>query len=211
MPAESKKLRVARPKETQHATFSNESATPGATGVQPPPLKGLARKVLDRNMHRNPSATPPQKQRNFQAENHSEKLRCNLGITETDLQSRRNVSGKPNWNDLPDPSKATQLVNNEVLTAIRQGQPVPVHLGLVNSWVFWARDEQARGKLRSEGCKVPIYTLGELIDLNKIIDKLSDNDLKNIHETKARFVGKVTNSRATNLEEVKHDQSNRNN
>ncbi len=45
---------------------------------------------------------------------------------------------------------------------IRAGGKVPVWSDALSEWLWWARDEEARQQLLSEGCEVVIYTLGEL-------------------------------------------------
>lgn len=64
MTSESQLLRVACPREMQHATNQPNSATDNATSTQQPGLKALAQHVIGRNTLRNSSATNPPNERN---------------------------------------------------------------------------------------------------------------------------------------------------
>ncbi len=76
--------------------------------------------------------------------------------------------------------------NQEAMDAIKAGYPVHVWLGIVNEWGWWVRGEAEREKLLAEGCKLPIYTLGELA----VIVNMSDQAVKNMHALK-RDMGAV--------------------
>jgi len=73
--ANAEKLRVAHPYATQHATFSENSATMSATYAQPMNLKALCNIALERNRQRNSCATMPENMRNFDHPKQAEKLR----------------------------------------------------------------------------------------------------------------------------------------
>ncbi len=73
--------------------------------------------------------------------------------------------------------------NQEAMDAIKAGYPVRVWLGVVSEWAWWVRGEAEREKLLAEGCKLPIYTLGELA----VIVNMSDQAVKNMHAYKREF------------------------
>ncbi len=73
--------------------------------------------------------------------------------------------------------------NQAAMDAIKAGYAVRVWLGVVNEWAWWVRGEVEREKLLAEGCKLPIYTLGELA----VIVNMSDQDVKNMHTYKREF------------------------
>ncbi|WP_459946302.1 hypothetical protein [Desulfocastanea catecholica] len=60
-----KSCAVALPRERNSATFTQKTATAGATNTQPTGLKALACRVLERNKERNSPATTPKTDRNF--------------------------------------------------------------------------------------------------------------------------------------------------
>ncbi len=90
------------------------------------------------------------------------------------------------WNQLPDPATATEALGQKDMDDIKAGHAVPVWLGIVQEWAWWVRGEVERQKLLSEGCKLPIYTLGELA----VIVNMSDQAVKNMHALK-RDMGAV--------------------
>ena len=77
------KLRVAFTKGAQRATFEEANATTCATDNATPPLKALAHKVLERNRQRNQCATDTEKQRNFDPQKTSQKLRRVAPVSQT--------------------------------------------------------------------------------------------------------------------------------
>ena len=87
---------------------------------------------------------------------------------ETDVSSvmavpHRGISRNLNdWNATPDPSIATRVFNDEDMQIIKDGGLVQVWSELLGEWLLWVRGERERRALKAQGCKLPIYTLGEL-------------------------------------------------
>jgi hypothetical protein len=99
--------------------------------------------------------------------------------------------GEPvDWNTLPDPSTATMNFNQECMDAIKDSQAVPVWSDLLGAWLYWVRDEQVRRKLLSNGCQVPIYTLGELA----VVASMGQDDIRKLHRLKTAFNGTIKGS-----------------
>ena len=135
-------------------------------------LKALADRVIARNSQRNQRATDTGKERNFDPVFDDEKLR----------------GPEANWNTMCDPATATEPFNQEAMNVIKCGQAVPVWSDLLGGWLYWVRDEQARRKLLSDGCQVPIYTLGELA----VVANMSQDDIRKLHRLKTAFNGTIT-------------------
>ena len=74
------------------------------------------------------------------------------------------------------------------MDAIKAGHPVQVWCGVFDEWVYWVRGEEERKKLLSQGCTLPIYTLGELT----LVVKMDESSLKRIHQIKKTFDGTIT-------------------
>ncbi len=86
-----------------------------------------------------------------------------------------------------DPATATQPINQQVMDAIKGGQAVPVWSETLSEFLVWVRDEQIKRQLRSQGCDLTIYTLGELA----VVCSMPIKDTKPIHEIKKAFDGTV--------------------
>ena len=84
-----------------------------------------------------------------------------------------------------DPASATEPFNQHAMDAIKAGQAVSVWSDFLGEWLYWVRGEKERQRLRAEGCRVQIYTLGELA----VVVRMSREDLKKIHQLKATFNG----------------------
>ena len=88
-----------------------------------------------------------------------------------------------NWNDLPDSSTAMEPFNHDAMAAIKAGQFVPVWSGVLGEWLYWVRGEKERKQLLTQGCKAPIYTLGEL----SVVAGFDVKALRRLHEFKREF------------------------
>lgn len=91
----------------------------------------------------------------------------------------------PSLDDLPDPSTATEPFNQEAMDAILRGQVVQVWSDLLGEWLYWVKSEYERKRLLAEGCRLPIYTLGELA----VVVQHDPEDIKKLHTIKRTFNG----------------------
>ena len=94
------------------------------------------------------------------------------------------LSKNVDWNDHPD-TPPTDPVTRETIQDIKGGKAVPVWSAVLEEWLWFVRDETAKAKLVAEGCKVPIYTLGELAIV--VDSKLGPEGLKDVHAVKKKF------------------------
>jgi hypothetical protein len=82
---------------------------------------------------------------------------------------------------------ATMPFNQEAMDAIQRGQAVPVWSELLGEWLYWVKGETERKQLLAEGCKVPIYTLGELA----VVIQHDPEDIKKLHAMKRTVNGTI--------------------
>lgn len=148
-----------------------------ATTTQQQDVKSLAQAVLERNRRnseRNSSATT--------------ELRTPATAMSNSLRngSAERSHGIP-LAELPDPSTATEPFNQEAMDAIRRGQAVPVWSELLGEWLIWVRGEAERKRLLAQGCRTPIYTLGELA----LVVSWPDGDIRTAHAVKKQFNGVI--------------------
>ena len=73
--------------------------------------------------------------------------------------------------------------DREAMDVIRAGGKVPVWSDILGEWLWWVRDEDARQRLKSEGCEVVIYTLGEL----GLVAGWDATALRDVHTMKKTF------------------------
>ncbi len=86
-----------------------------------------------------------------------------------------------------DPATATEPFNQHHIDAIKGGQSITVWSETLSEFLVWVRDEQIKRQLRSQGCDLTIYTLGELA----VVCSMPVKDTKPIHEIKKAFDGTV--------------------
>lgn len=83
------------------------------------------------------------------------------------------------------------------LAAIHAGQAVDVWSGILETWLYWVKDEDAKARLVERGiAKGAIYTLGELA----VVIGIPPEDLKNLHAIKRRFGGTLQGTARACLE-----------
>jgi len=98
------------------------------------------------------------------------------------------LSKDVDWNDHPD-TPPSDPFTREAIQDIKAGKAVPVWSNVLEEWLWFVRDETAKGKLVAEGCEVPIYTLGELA---VVVDRnLGPDGLKDIHAIKKKIGGDI--------------------
>jgi hypothetical protein len=73
------------------------------------------------------------------------------------------------------------------MDAIKAGKAVRVWSGVLEEWLWWVRDEEARHRLIAQGCELPIYTLGELV----AVAGMDVDALVELHQMKKRFGGTI--------------------
>ena len=88
------------------------------------------------------------------------------------------------WNTHPEIPPSAPF-DKDAMNAIRAGNAVPVWSDVLQTWLWWVRDEKARQKLLSEGCETVIYTLGELAVVSE--QKMGPEALKDLHQFKKTF------------------------
>ena len=101
-----------------------------------------------------------------------------------DALSTRQDLAQTDWNDHPD-TPPSDPFTKEAIQDIKAGKAVPVWSTVLEEWLWFVRDEQAKAKLIAEGCQPPIYTLGELA---VVVDRqLGPDGLKDVHAIKKKF------------------------
>ena len=85
------------------------------------------------------------------------------------------------WNNLP--TAPTEPFNQQALDAIKAGNAAPVWSGVLNEWIWFVRDNAARERLIAEGCKLAVYSLGELA----LVASTDKQSLRKINAFKRRF------------------------
>ncbi len=91
------------------------------------------------------------------------------------------------WNRFPDPAKATEPFDQRHMDAIKAGHKVKVWSGVFGEWLWWVRGEPERMQLLGQGCKQPIYTLGELA----VVPDMDTQELRNAHVLKRDTGAKI--------------------
>lgn len=94
---------------------------------------------------------------------------------------------------MPDPATAAEPFDQEAMDAIKAGHAVPVWSEVLQGWLWWVRDEPARKLLIAQGCKVPIYTLGELV----LVAGMDADALQDIHAIKREFGAVIFHAKPT--------------
>src|SRR3989344_2181208 len=151
-------LHVAFPRarNTQQNTLPH--ATGHATDVQQTSLKALADRVLARNSARNNHATE--------------------GIKGT-----QQAMQQPPLFVASDPATATRPFNEQDMEAIKSGGVVMVWSDLLKEWLLWVKGERERKALKAQGCRLPVYTLGELA----LVVSWPVEDIRKAHRMKRDF------------------------
>ena len=92
--------------------------------------------------------------------------------------------GEPvDWNTLPDPSTATRPFNQEDMDIIKSGGIIMAWSDLLNEWLLWVKGERERKALKAQGCRLPVYTLGELA----LVVSWPVEDIRRAHRIKKEF------------------------
>jgi len=78
----------------------------------------------------------------------------------------------------------------EDLAAIQAGTPVRIWSSVLDCWMWWCRDEDAKRRLERQGATLPAYTLSEL----KVLRGWPATDLRNAHALKAELGATISES-----------------
>ncbi len=117
------------------------------------------------------------------------KLVAALKAHKPELLKLLSQPGKPRAiTDDEDQAAYTEPFNQAAMDAIKAGQPVKVWSDVLTELVVWVRGEEERKELLSQGCTLPIYTLGELT----LVVKMDESSMKRIHQIKKTFNGTIT-------------------
>lgn len=73
--------------------------------------------------------------------------------------------------------------SDEDLAAIHAGKPMRIWSSVLDSWLWWVKDDRVAAGLVARGAKVPIYRLAEL----RVVQGWPAHELRNVHEFKREF------------------------